>query len=75
MFFPLFIAILLGLVSPSDTNTNSSYHSGTTVSVNSNSTNSEEGIPGEGIPGDDTGGGPGGGPTTGENGQILPPKP
>jgi hypothetical protein len=47
MFLPLFIAILLGFVSPSNTNCNSN---GTTVHVSGNET------PDDGTPADDTGG-------------------
>lgn len=50
MFIPLFIAILLGLVNPS--NTNSSCHNGNGTVV----TQDAPGDPGNNPPGDDTGG-------------------
>jgi len=59
MFIPYFIALFLGLVSPSNT----SCTGGTSTTVNV--TNSEDGDPGDQPPGDDTGG---------EGGQIPPPK-
>lgn len=63
MFIPLFIAILLGLVSPSDNN-NCSNSNGTVVTTqNAN-----------GDDGDDGTGETGGGPVSGETGQIRPPK-
>jgi hypothetical protein len=61
MFVPLFIAILLGLATPS--NTNHSASCGGTATVNT--TNTDPGDPGDTPPGDDTGG---------EGGQIKPPK-
>ena len=66
MFFPLFIAILLGLVNPS-ANNNCSNGQSTVVTT-------------QGVPGDDGGDGTGtgetgGGPVSGENGTIKPPKP
>jgi len=66
MFIPLFIAILLGLVSPSTTNTPSA-GPGTTVNVSSTGDeNPDEEDPGNENPGDDTGG---------EGSQIPPRKP
>jgi hypothetical protein len=65
MFLPLFIAILLGLASPSNTNNNCSHNGGTTVSTNDTDP-VNPGDPGEpGDSGDDTGG---------ENGHLPPPK-
>lgn len=64
MFIPLFIAILLGLVNPSTTNTPPA-GSGTTLSVNSNG--GED--PGDDDPGDQD---PGGDDTGGETGPIRP---
>lgn len=64
MFIPLFIAIMLGLVSPSANTT--SHDNGTVITTNSDT----------GDNGDDDGtGGPVSPPTTGENGQLPPPKP
>jgi len=60
MFLPLFIAILLGLATPSNTNHSASC-GGTTV----NTTDTDPGDPGNPPPGDDTGG---------ETGQNPPPK-
>ena len=60
MFLPMFIAILLGLVSPSNTNSNCTHNGGTTVSTNSNT----PGDPGDPPSGDDTGG----------EGAHVPPK-
>lgn len=66
MFIPLFLAIMLGLVSPSNTNSNCSPNSGTVVSTQSNP--------------DDNGGGEDGDPDddgndgTGGDGGHLPPK-
>jgi len=56
MFFPMFIAILLGLVSPSNTSSNCT-HEGTTVSTNSNTPGDPGNDPGDGDPGDDGTGG------------------
>lgn len=66
MFLPLFIAILLGLVSPSDCNTNQ--HSNTPVSVSSDEGPGDDGtgIDNPPAPGDDTGG---------EGAHIPPRKP
>jgi hypothetical protein len=64
MFLPLFIAILLGLATPTNTNNNCG-HSGGTV-VNANDTDPND--PGD--PGDDGDGGD----TGGETGQNPPPK-
>ena len=61
MFLPLFIAILLGLVNPSASNTQSTNNT-TTVSVNGD----ENPDPGDNPPGDDTGG---------ESAHIPPKKP
>lgn len=67
MFIPLFIAILLGLASPS--NTNHSASCGGTTTVNTADTDpgdpGDPGEPGDTPPGDDTGG---------EGGQIKIPK-
>ena len=60
MFLPLFIAILLGLVSPS---TSTPAHDNGVVVITSDAS------------GDDDGTGGGNPPTTGENGQLPPPKP
>jgi hypothetical protein len=60
MFIPMFIAILLGLVTPTNTNNNCT-HGGTTVSA-SNNTAGDPGDPGDGSPGDDTGGDTGNNP-------------
>ncbi|SDG07038.1 hypothetical protein SAMN05421827_103126 [Pedobacter terrae] len=60
MFLPLFIAILLGLATPTNTNNNCG-HSGGTV-VNANDTDPTD----TGDPGDDTGG---------ETGHVPPIKP
>ncbi|TCD29606.1 hypothetical protein EZ456_00900 [Pedobacter psychrodurus] len=61
MFIPLFIAILLGLATP--TNTNHSASCGGTTTVNTADTDPTD--PGDTPPGDDTGG---------EGGQIKIPK-
>ncbi|PWS32529.1 hypothetical protein [Pedobacter paludis] len=61
MFIPLFIAILLGLASPSNTNTNCNHNNGTTVSAY-----------GDEDPGDTP---PGGDDTGGEGGHVPPVKP
>ena len=61
MFIPLFIAILLGLASPSNTNTNCNHNgNGTTITTNDAPDDGGEN-PGEGgtggeLPGDGTGG-------------------
>lgn len=62
MFLPLFIAILLGLATP--TNNNCSHNSGTVVTTN----DTDPGNPGD--PGD----GGTDGDTGGENGHLPPPK-
>jgi hypothetical protein len=62
MFLPIFIAILLGFVSPSGSST-ANCNNNTTVTTQDNP-------PGEGIPGDDGTGGPGPG---GDQGHIPPP--
>jgi hypothetical protein len=64
MFLPLFIAILLGLATPTDTNNNCNPNSGTTVTT-SDTDPTNPGEPGDTPPGDDTGG---------EGGQIKIPK-
>jgi len=71
MFIPLFIAIMLGLVSPSQSNNACSHGAGTTVSINGT------GDEGGGDTGDNGGGGSEGvgGDTGGENGHVHPPKP
>lgn len=63
MFLPLFIAILLGLATPTNTNNNCGHNGGTVVTTNDNN----PGDPGSNDPGngDDTGG---------ETGQNPPPK-
>lgn len=61
MFLPYFIALFLGLVSPSNT----SCTGGTSTTVNV--TNSEDGDPGDQPLGDD-------GDTGGEHGHMPPPK-
>lgn len=76
MFIPIFIAILMGLISP--TNHSSNCNSGGTVYVNS--TTGEDGEPstnpGDNSGGDDTGiGGPGPANPGGGSGQNPPPKP
>ena len=63
MFLPLFIAILLGFASPSNTNNNCSHNSGTVVSANDTDPGNP-GDPGDTDPGDDTGG----------EGSHVPPK-
>jgi len=61
MFLPLFIAILLGFASPSNTNNNCSHNSGTVVSTND--TDPGDTDPGDGGDnGDDTGGDTGNNP-------------
>jgi len=61
MFLPLFIAILLGLASPS--NTNHSASCGGTTTVNTADTDpGDPGDPGDTDPGDDTGGDTGNNP-------------
>jgi len=60
MFLPLFIAILLGLATPTNTNNNCG-HSGGTVTTNSDTSGDLDDSPS----GDDTGG---------EGGQIKIPK-
>ncbi|MBB6236950.1 hypothetical protein HDC90_001567 [Pedobacter sp. AK013] len=66
MFIPLFIAILLGLATPANTNNNCNPNGGTTVTTaDTDPTN-----PGD--PGDGTG--EAGGDTGGETGQNPPPK-
>ncbi|RZJ81663.1 hypothetical protein EZ449_02855 [Pedobacter frigidisoli] len=56
MFIPIFIAILLGLVNPSNTSSNCTQNDGTTVST-STSTPGDPGDPGDTDPGDDGTGG------------------
>lgn len=82
MFLPYFIALILGLVSPSETST---YHSNTEmVSTSSNGEPVDDepthddgtgGTGGGSTGGGSTGGGAGGGGTTGEGSQIPPPNP
>lgn len=55
MFFPLFIAILMGLVNPSTTSTPPA-GSGTTVNVSNNGEDPGNTDPGDSDPGNDTGG-------------------
>ena len=63
MFLPLFIAILLGLATPSNTNNNCSPQTGTTVSAaDTDPTDPGDEPPTD--PGDDTGG----------EGSHVPPK-
>ncbi|WP_316826447.1 hypothetical protein [Pedobacter miscanthi] len=57
----MFIAILLGLVTPTNTNSNCTHGGGTEVSTNGNT----PGDPGNEPGGDDTGG---------DNGHLPPPK-
>ncbi|WP_293784446.1 hypothetical protein [uncultured Pedobacter sp.] len=63
MFLPLFIAILLGLATPANTNNNCGHNSGTVVNANDTDPN-DNGDPGDTDPGDDTGG----------EGAHVPPK-
>lgn len=66
MFIPLFIAILLGLASPSNTNHSASCGGTTTVSTaDAEPGDTDPTDPGDTPPGDDTGG---------EGGQIKIPK-
>ena len=67
MFIPIFIAILMGLINPSDSKYNSTSNN-TIVS-----TQGEVVDPGTGDPGSDGTTEPGG-PVSGENGPIKPPK-
>lgn len=73
MFIPIFLAILLGLINPSQTN---NCNGGSTIHINA--TNNEPGDPGDGEDGgggdgeDDGNDGPG---TGGGTGNIPPPKP
>jgi len=69
MFLPLFIAILLGLATP--TNTNQNCHNGGTV-VNTNDTDPNNPGDPETDPGDGIGEG---GDTGGETGHVPPIKP
>lgn len=74
MFIPIFIAILMGLISPTTNNANCK--SGT-VYVSNNEPNDDPGDPGDGgdeeeDPGTD---GPGGTGTGGGTGPLPPPKP
>lgn len=75
MFLPYFIALFLGLVSPSET---SNYQTNTEM-VSTNSNEDPEGDLGDddgtGGTGGGTGGGVGGGGTAGENGNVPPPNP
>ena len=87
MFLPYFIALFLGLVSPSE---NSNYHSNTDLVSTTSNGEPEDGDPtdddGSGTGGGSTGGGTGGtgggstggaggGSTGGETGTIPPPNP
>lgn len=85
MFLPYFIALFLGLVSPSE---NSNYHSNTDIVSTTSNGEPEDGEPGDddgpgtgggstggGTGGGSTGGGAGGGSTGGEAGHIPPPNP
>ncbi|KRT17473.1 hypothetical protein ASU31_02705 [Pedobacter ginsenosidimutans] len=63
MFLPLFIAILLGLATPANTNNNCNPNSGTTVTT-ADTDPGDPGDPGDPPPGDDTGG----------EGSHVPPK-
>lgn len=68
MFLPLFIAILLGLATPTNTNNNCGHNSGTVVNANDTDPN------GPNNP-DDPSTDPGeGGDTGGDNGHLPPPK-
>jgi len=60
MFLPFFIAILLGLATPTNTNNNCGQNGVTVVSANDNDPNN----PDDPTPGDDTGG----------EGSHVPPK-
>jgi hypothetical protein len=71
MFLPLFIAILMGLVSPSHHTTSTNHCGSTTVSTMGD----EEEDPGDEDPGDTGEDGPGGTGTGGGTGQNPPPKP
>lgn len=66
MFIPLFIAILLGLATPSNTNNNCGHNGGTVVNANNTDpiNPGDPGNPGDPPPGDDTGG----------EGAHVPPK-
>lgn len=64
MFLPLFIALLLGSATPSNTTNNFANNSRTVVT---------SGVESDGNPGNGTGGDTD--PVTGETGQIKPPKP
>ncbi len=60
MFLPLFIAILLGLATPANTNNNCDHNGGTVVNANNTDPNNpgDPGTdPGNGDPGDDGTGG------------------
>lgn len=74
MFIPIFIAVLMGLISPANYSSNS--NSGGTVYVNGNSGEDDPGAEPGGEPGDDdTGiGGPGPANPGGGSGQNPPPK-
>jgi len=61
MFIPLFIAILLGLATPSNTNHSASCGGTTTVNT-ADADPGDSGEPGDTPPGDDTGGDTGNNP-------------
>lgn len=61
MFLPLFIAILLGLATPTNTNNNCGHNSGTVVNANDTDP-TDTGDPGDQPPGDGTGGDTGNNP-------------
>lgn len=63
MFLPLFIAILLGLATPANSNNNCGHNGGTVVNANNTDPN-DNGDPGDDGDGDDTGG----------EGAHVPPK-
>ncbi|QDW27148.1 hypothetical protein FFJ24_020895 [Pedobacter sp. KBS0701] len=72
MFLPLFIAILLGLATPTNTNNNCGHNGGTVVNASDTNPN-DPNNPGD--PGTDPGDGIGeGGDTGGEHGHMPPPK-
>jgi len=66
MFIPLFIAILLGLVNPSNTNSSCHNGNGTVVTQDAPGDPGNPGVPGDPPPIDGTGG---------DNGHVPPPKP
>ncbi|MCZ4245266.1 hypothetical protein [Pedobacter punctiformis] len=56
MFLPLFIAILLGLATPSNTNHSGNCNGTTTTVTTADSTEGDPSDPGDTDPGEDTGG-------------------